>query len=139
MPALDRCRRTSTTNLGSRLPADWIRPHFFFCAISSIEPIHGIPMDYQIVTGRLGKTKGKAKHFLQGIIGAIGVLRLPAMIGGYVAYVRFSNVHGDQKVKLAFEHAGAENDPLFEIEANFPSQSDPLGVYTLVIPVPPFV
>ena len=82
-------------------------------------------------------SQGKHKHFLQGIIGQIVVLELPAIIGGYVAYVRFSNVHGDQKVKLAFESA-AGDDPLFEIEANFPSQSDPLGVYTLVIPVPPF-
>jgi hypothetical protein len=71
------------------------------------------------------------------VIGQIGVLELPTVLGGYVAYVRFSNVHGDQKVKLTFESA-AGGDPLFELEANFPSQSDPLGVYTLVIQVPPF-
>lgn len=83
-------------------------------------------------------SQGKGKHFLQGVIGAIGVVNLPAMIGGYVAYVRFSNVHGEQKVKLSFEPA-AGGESLFEIEANFSSQSDPLGIYTLVIPVPPFL
>ncbi len=50
-------------------------------------------------------SQGKHKHFLQGIIGQIVVLELPAIIGGYVAYVRFPDVHGDQKVKLAFESA----------------------------------
>ena len=82
-------------------------------------------------------SRGKDKHFLHGVIGGIGVASLPAPLGGYVAYVRFSNVHGEQKVRLTFEHAG-DGESLFEIEASFPAQSDPLGVYTLVIPVPPF-
>jgi hypothetical protein len=82
-------------------------------------------------------SQGKQKHFLNGIIGLIGVKELPATIGGFVAYVRVSNVHGEQSISLVFEHSNGGN-PLFSVDVGLPSQSDPLGVYTLVIPIPPF-
>jgi hypothetical protein len=81
-------------------------------------------------------SQGKGKHFLQGIIGAIGVPELPAIIGGFVAYVRLSNVYTGQNVKLTFENA--QGEALFEISPPFPSQADPLGVHTLIIGIPPF-
>jgi hypothetical protein len=82
--------------------------------------------------------QAKPKHYLQGIIGLIGVKEVPAVIGRFVAYVRISNVHGEQKISLVFEPAKG-GDSLFTVEVGLPSQADPLGVYTLVIPVPPFV
>lgn len=83
-------------------------------------------------------SQGKNKHSLMGIIGCIGARELPATLGGYVAYVRLSNLYGSQKVVLKFEHAETE-EVVFQINAEFPPKSDPLGVYTLVLPIPLFV
>lgn len=83
-------------------------------------------------------SQGKGKHFLQGIIGAIGVPGLPVMLGGYVAYVRLSNVYGSQEVTLQLEEAATE-EVLFGMNVKLGAQTDPLGVYNLMIPVPPFV
>jgi len=80
---------------------------------------------------------GKDKHFLQGIIGTIIVRSLPATIGGYVAYVRLTNVYPSQSISLTFEDADS-NEELFRFNANLPQKSDPLGVYTLVLKIPPF-
>ncbi|MFI5380096.1 MAG: DUF6941 family protein [Tepidisphaerales bacterium] len=82
-------------------------------------------------------SQGKGKHFLQGVIGIVGVSSLPAMIGGYVAYIRLSDVHGSQNVTISFVNART-GEPVIETKADFPSHADPLGVYTLVIPVPAF-
>ncbi len=76
-------------------------------------------------------SQGRQKHFLQGIIGVVGVTQLPAVIGGYVAYVRLSNVYASQKVTINFEEADTQ-EVLFEFEVGFPEKGDPLGVYTLV-------
>lgn len=82
-------------------------------------------------------SQGRGKHTLNGIIGAIGVEKLPAVLGWYVTYVRISNVYGEQRVIVNLEEAGT-GEPVFEFEAKMPEQADPLGVYTLVVPVPPF-
>lgn len=79
----------------------------------------------------------KNKHFLQGIVGAIVVRKLPVIIGGLVAYVRLSNVYPAQKVALAFERASTDEE-MFRFEADLPQQSDPTGVYTIVLPISPF-
>ncbi len=77
----------------------------------------------------------KNKHFLQGIIGVIGLRELPAIIGGYVAYVRVSNVHGSSSVRVSLVR-GETNQPVFAAEVNV-KQPDPLGVHTVVSQVPP--
>lgn len=81
---------------------------------------------------------GKGKHTLVGIIGGVKVPQFPATIGGYVAYVRLSNVYGGgQKIVLRLSVADTDQ-MIMETEAVFPPQTDPLGVYTLVVPVPVF-
>jgi hypothetical protein len=82
-------------------------------------------------------SQGRNKHVLQGIIGVIGVATLPAVLGGYVAYIRLSNVYGSQQVTVQLEDAETSG-VLFAFDAAFPAQSDPLGVYTLVVPIRPF-
>jgi hypothetical protein len=82
-------------------------------------------------------THAQDKHVLQGIIGVIGVPSLPAVLGGYVAYIRLSNVYGSQKVTVQFEDAES-GATLFAFDAEFPAQSDPLGVYTLIVRIRPF-
>lgn len=82
-------------------------------------------------------THAQDKHVLQGIIGVIGVRSLPAVLGGYVAYIRLSNVYSSQKVTVQFEEADT-GTALFAFEAGFPAQSDPLGVYTLIVRIRPF-
>jgi len=83
-------------------------------------------------------SQGKQKHNLIGIIGTIGVMGFPAAIGGYVAYARFRNVYKGKKVSLKFTSA-SNDESLFELEIPFPEQSNPLGVYTIVVPIAPFV
>lgn len=82
-------------------------------------------------------SQGKNKHSLMGVIGAIGVTSFPSILGGYVAYARFSNVYAGQKINLKFTSA-ATDEVLFEGVAEFPGAHDPLGVYTLVVPIRPF-
>lgn len=83
-------------------------------------------------------SQGKGKHNLVGLIGGIVVQSFPAQIGGYVAYTRFRNVYSGKKISLRFTSAGT-NEALFEIEVAFPEKSDPLGIYTIMSQVPPFV
>ena len=83
------------------------------------------------------ESKGKGKHTLMGIIGAIFVPQFPANLGVFVAYVRLSNVYGAQKVTIGLDHA-ASNAKIFEAEVELPDIQDPLGVYTLVMPIRPF-
>lgn len=78
----------------------------------------------------------KGKHTLVGIIGLIVVPKLPAIIGNYVAYVRISNVYGNQDARISLDHAKT-GDPVFEFQVPL-KQKDPLGVYTVVAPIPPF-
>ena len=82
-------------------------------------------------------SQGKNKHSLMGVIGGIGVTEFPAVLAGYVAYARFSNVYSGSKVEISLISADTE-EPLFKARAEFPAQSDPLGVYTLVIQIKPF-
>jgi hypothetical protein len=82
-------------------------------------------------------SQGKNKHNLIGLIGGIAVRNFPAILEGYVAYARFSNVYGGQKITLKLSR-GTDDATILEAEVPFPSQSDPLGVYTIVIPVPAF-
>jgi hypothetical protein len=81
-------------------------------------------------------SQGKAKHILQGVIGVIFVPEFPAVIGGFVSYVRVSNVYGAQKIVVNLENTRT-GAVLFEFRVDMPTRSDPLGVYTLVVPVPP--
>jgi hypothetical protein len=80
------------------------------------------------------------KHVLQGVIGTLAVPKLPAVIGGFVVYLRLSNVHAKQTVKVKFRHA--DNDDvergLWELDAEVINQLDPLQVHTLIARVPPF-
>ena len=76
------------------------------------------------------------KHMLQGVIGAIAVPALPSKLGGFVVYMRLSNVHAQQNVIVKFEHA-ASGDVLWELAA-IVIQQDPLQVNTLVTRVPAF-
>jgi hypothetical protein len=82
-------------------------------------------------------SQGKNKHNLVGIIGGIAVRELPATLGGYVAYVRLSNVYGSQTVTISIE-AADDGEAVLQFEAEFPAQADPLGVYTLVVHIPAF-
>ena len=84
-------------------------------------------------------SQGKHKHTLAGLIGTILVPAFPAIIGGYVAYVRLSNVYsGGQKVTLRLSLASTD-DTIMETVSVLPKESDPLGVYTLIAPIPAFV
>ncbi len=78
----------------------------------------------------------KGKHTLAGIIGVIAVPKLPAIVGGFVAYVRISNVYGDQRARVSLDHAKTGR-AVFEFQVPL-QQRDPLGVYTVVAPTPPF-
>lgn len=78
----------------------------------------------------------KGKHTLVGIIGTIAVQSLPTVLGGFVAYVRVSNVYGIQKVRISLEHSGSGR-AAFEFEVPL-QQQDPLGVHTVIAPIPPF-
>lgn len=79
----------------------------------------------------------KGKHYLQGIIGVIVVPQLPATIGGYMAYVRVSNVYGTQKLRVSLDHGGS-GEHLFAMEVQLPDKQDPLGLFTVVAKLPPF-
>jgi len=83
------------------------------------------------------ESRGRGKHTLVGIIGVIHVRQLPARLGGYVAYVRLSNIIGSPKVRIGLDEA-ATNEEIFGGNVPLPSRNDPLGVYTLIIPVPAF-
>ena len=76
------------------------------------------------------------KHVLQGVIGVLTVQKLPWVVGGFVVYMRLSNVHAKQTVKVKFSH-GDSNDVLWELVAEV-IQQDPLQVNTLITRVPPF-
>lgn len=82
-------------------------------------------------------SQGKNKHFLQGIIGIIGVRELPATVGGFVAYIRISNVYGSPQITINLINA-ASDEAILELRVPLPEGNDPLGVYTLVVPIPPF-
>lgn len=82
-------------------------------------------------------SQARQKHTLVGVIGGIAVKSLPATVGGYCAYIRFSNMYPGQKVLIRLEHA-ATADICFEVQADFSTQSDPLGVYTIVLPIGAF-
>lgn len=82
-------------------------------------------------------TVASGKHNLYGVIGSINVPAFPAMVGPFAAYVRISEVMRDQKFALSLERAD-NNEPVIKFETNLPVPADPLGVVTLVIPVPQF-
>ncbi|HVS73159.1 MAG TPA: hypothetical protein VHQ47_18030 [Phycisphaerae bacterium] len=77
------------------------------------------------------------KHVLQGVIGSFGLPAVPAVAGNFVAYLRVSNVYPSQKLSVRFENASS-GEVLFEFEAQFVSQKDPLEVHTLVSRIYPF-
>jgi hypothetical protein len=77
------------------------------------------------------------KHVLQGVIGSFGLPAVPAMAGNFVAYLRVSNVYPSQRLSVRFENA-ASGEILFEFEAQFVAEKDPLEVHTLVSRIYPF-
>jgi len=77
------------------------------------------------------------KHTLQGIIGTIMVQSFPARLGGYVAYIRLSNVYGTQKVTISLEDDG-ETERVFEGVLTISGSTQPLDVYNVVESVPVF-
>jgi hypothetical protein len=77
------------------------------------------------------------KHNLIGVIGGISVAEFPALIGGYVAYVRLTNVYGHQSVDLMFR-AADDGEPLFTATVETPEKANPLDILTLVIRTPMF-
>lgn len=79
----------------------------------------------------------RGKHTLAGIIGGIGVAQLGAMAGPYVAYVRLSNVHTDQRVTVGLERPSGTL--LWEFEAQLVNRNDPLAVHTLIAHIPGFL
>lgn len=80
---------------------------------------------------------GRNKHNLIGLINSIQVRELPATLGGYMAYVRGSNVHGEQTIRLVLETADTEEEVL-AIEGKFTKETDPLSVYTVMLRLPMF-
>ncbi len=76
------------------------------------------------------------KHNLIGIVGSIFVREVPTVVGGYVAYARTSNSHGDEKVELVIRRP-SDNEPVMRIQASFQSAT-PLSVFTLVARLPAF-
>lgn len=78
----------------------------------------------------------RGKHSLMGVIGMIAVAQFPAVIGGYVTYVRLSNLYPNQNAHIELERA-EDGFVVFRFEVRL-EQADPLGVYTLVAVVPPF-
>jgi hypothetical protein len=79
-----------------------------------------------------------AKHNLLGVVGGLVVSGFPGPVQPLVVYVRLSNVHGDEQVKVSFAHADDHDQPLWEFDAQLLNQNDPLSVHTLLTPVPPF-
>ncbi|MBL8745243.1 MAG: hypothetical protein JNK58_02685 [Phycisphaerae bacterium] len=87
-------------------------------------------------------SQGKGKHTLHGVIGTIVVPGLPTVLSsfpnGYVAYVRVQNVHGHKMLEVSLEEA-ATREPVFMFKADLPAKKDPLDLYTVCVPVIPFV
>ena len=77
------------------------------------------------------------KHVLQGVIGSFGLPTVPLVAGNFVAYLRVSNLYPGQRLSVRFENASS-GEILFEFEASFVSQKDPLEVHTLVSRILPF-
>ncbi|MEK6701252.1 MAG: hypothetical protein AABZ53_03245 [Planctomycetota bacterium] len=64
---------------------------------------------------------------------------VPHPIPGGVVYVRVSNIHQTEKLKVSLVRADDDHQPLWEIEAEIVSRNEPLDVHTLVARVPPFM
>lgn len=80
----------------------------------------------------------RGKHVLHGVIGHILVPSVPARIGPFAAYVRFQNVYPNQEVRIALRKDG-DAEPVFELRGESTGGSNPLGLYTFIIAIPPFV
>jgi len=80
---------------------------------------------------------GKNKHFLEGVIGAVGVASVPAVVGPYVAYIRLSNVYGGQEIVLSICNA-TDDEEVFRVMATSSEKSDPLETHTIILAIPPF-
>ena len=78
------------------------------------------------------------RHNLQGIIGSIVLPNVPHLAPPGVIYVRVSNVHSNQKIRVAMLFADDGDEPLWEIEAEIVNRNQPLHVHTLVAKIPPF-
>ena len=81
--------------------------------------------------------KATGKHELHNVVGTLLAREFPAVFGPFVAYVRLSNVYGEQTVNFSFQNADTE-EALIEFNARTHPQANPLGVVTSVVPIPPF-
>lgn len=79
----------------------------------------------------------RGKHTLAGIITAIAVRELPSMIGPYACYIRLSNVYPSARIHIGLFPDGAD-EPLWNFAVEMPPKTDPLGLYTMPLTVPPF-
>lgn len=79
---------------------------------------------------------GRGKHNLMGVIGVVVIGQLPGILGGYVAYIRLSHVYGTQDIEVSF--GKVDGAPLFAFRARVGNAEGPLGVHTIVVPIPPF-
>lgn len=77
----------------------------------------------------------RGKHILHGIVNLVVVASLPATVGPFVSYVRVSNVYGTQELTIRL--VSGTDRVVFELRAQLKSP-DPLGLYNLVVPIPPF-
>ncbi len=76
------------------------------------------------------QTHARDKHTLQGIIGAMVAPSIQPIAGPFVAYLRLSNVHSDERVTVALESPSGEK--VWEFEAQLLNRNDPLAVHTLI-------
>lgn len=82
-------------------------------------------------------TSARGKHTLVGVIGMIAAQDFPTTLGGYVTYVRLSNIYPNQSVQIEMERA-EDRTTMFQFDIKV-REPEPLGLYTFVVVVPPFV
>lgn len=80
----------------------------------------------------------KGKHSLMGIIGGIVVPSLPFPFGPCMCYVRLANLVTAKQVTLSLENADTA-EILLSFQVEVPEQDHPLGVCTIVAPIPQFL
>jgi hypothetical protein len=78
----------------------------------------------------------KGKHTLVGIIGAIVTPSVPTAFGPCMCYVRLANLVTAKTIVVSLEHADSAEEVL-SFQVDVPEQDHPLGVCTIVAPLPP--
>jgi len=78
------------------------------------------------------------QRVLQGIVELVRSSTFPAVVGPFAAFMRLSNVYGQQQIRVALQR-GDTQESLFAFIATTHPRADPLGVVTSVIAIPPFI